>query len=122
MRNHSQFYIMKAYHLTSSGRKLGLRKIVRDEPDCTLLIAERLVNGRFVPVFIIGARADYGVSPGDKTTYTLDTGNGYRNDGEQLNIEHYLQIKNGKVIESDGKAHKTGELPDVEARYTFVMK
>ena len=121
--NRSDFYIMKAHHLTSSGRKLGLKKIVRDEPNCTILIAEREYGyGKKVSCFIIGCAGDYGVKPGDECSYTIDTGMGYRNQGERLTIEHILQVKGGVVVESDGVKRTDGLLPDVENAYTWVMK
>lgn len=113
----SQFYIMKAYHLTTSGRKLGLKKICKDEPDCTIVIAQRHLDhfgDRKVPVFIIGCRSDYGVQAGDKTTYTVDTGNGYRDKNKRLEIEGVLTVIDGQIQEEmKGK---------MDARYTFVMK
>ena len=124
----SDFYIMKAAHLTSSGRKLGLRKIMRDEPNCTIIVATRHYSwDKAVPCFIIGAQDPdrYGVEAGDKCTYTIDTGNGYRNQGNRLDIEGVIQVVDGAVV---------GELPDfaaqldpgpgdkLAARYTYVMK
>lgn len=64
--NRSDFYIMKAHHLTSSGRKLGMRKICKDEPNCTVLAVTREYGfGKKVDAFIIGCSGDYGVKPDD---------------------------------------------------------
>ena len=123
-----QFYIMKAYHLTNSGRKLNLKKIFRDEPNSTVLMATRKVGyNKYVPVFIIGCPGTYGVKPGDQTTYTIDTGNGYRCRNQELEIEHIMQVKNGELVEVDGQEipkglDGKGVIPQIDARYTFVMK
>ena len=119
----SAFYIMKAYHLTKSGRKLNLKKIFRDEPDSTVVMATRTRGwNQEVPVFIIGCPGDYGVKPGDASTYTIDTGNGYRERNQPLKIEHIFQVKNGVIVGADGKAVADGVIPETDARYTFVMK
>jgi hypothetical protein len=121
----SAFYIMKAHHMTSSGRKLGLKKILREEPDCTIVVATRHYGyDKKVPLFIAGSPSfdDYGVKSGDKTTYTIDTGNGYRCEGERLDIEHVIQVVDGKVTKVNGKLWNENKLPELPARYTFVMK
>ncbi len=119
----TDFYIMKAHHLTSSGRKLGLRKILRDEPNCTIVIATRHYGyDKSSECFIIGGRSDYGIKPGDTQTYTIDTGMGYRMNGERLDIEHILQVENGKVVQSDGHKVNCSFPPEMDARYTWVMK
>ena len=113
----AQFAIMKAYHLTSSGRKLGLKKIAKDEPNCTIVVATRHYGyDKKTPCFIIGTRGDYNVKAGDTSSYTIDTGNGYRNVNERLTIEHILHIRDGNIINTEGQA------TNLEARYTFVMK
>jgi len=115
----SQFYIMKAYHLTTSGRKLGLRKILRDEPNCTIVVATRHYGwGKSVPVFIIGCAGEYGVKAGDESSYTIDTGNGYRNQDECLDIVDVLQVVDGKIQDTDDDYDLCG----FGNRYTYVMK
>ncbi len=119
----SQFYIMKAAHLTSCGRKLGLPKIVKHETDCTIIVGERHYGwGKTSMVNIVGSRGDYGVSPGDKTTYTVDTGNGYRNRGEQLDIHHVLHIADGQLIKVNGRKVEAQPVPVGMTNYTYVMK
>ena len=119
----TDFYIMKAAHLTSSGRKLGLTKILRDEPNCTIVIATRHYGyDKTSECFIIGCRGSYGIKPGDTKSYTIDTGMGYRMNGERLDIEHILQVENGKVVESDGRKRRPDCPPEMDARYTWVMK
>ena len=119
----SQFYIMKAHHLTTSGRKLNLRKIFRDEPDATVIMATRHYGyNKRVPVFIIGCRSDYKVNPGKQSTYTIDTGMGYKCRDCVLDIEHIFQVENGRIIEADGVARNDGVIPQTDARYTYVMK
>jgi hypothetical protein len=109
----STFYIMKAHHLTSSGRKLSLDKIIRDTVEGTILVADRHVGwSKKVRSFIIGAHGDYGVKPGDTEQYIVDTGMGYKGNGE-LDIIDVLQVRNGEII-SGGTDH--------ENAYTWVMK
>lgn len=105
------FYIMKAYHLTSSGRKLGLTKICRDEPDCTILVAKR--DGK-VDAFIIGCSSscDYGVKKGSRSSYIIDTGNGYKGSGF-LHIKDVLQVRNGVIVQGSS---------EWDNAYTWVMK
>ena len=111
MSNH--FYIMKAHHLTSSGRKLGLKKIIRDEPNCTILVVDREHGyGKTVRAFIIGAAGDYGVKPGDSAQYTIDTGLGHKGGGS-MDIVDVLTIEDGIQTE--------GAFDHINA-YTWVMK
>ena len=121
----SPFYIMKAHHLTTSGRKLGLKKIIRDEPNTTILVATREHGyGQLVECYILGCPGDYGVKAGDRTTYTIDTGNGYKNRNSTLHIERVIQVKDGVIVEMDGRTvHPSMPLPPtLKARYTWVMK
>ena len=113
--NAPTFYIMKAYHLTNSGRKLGIKKILKDEPDCTLLVATRSHGyDKRVPCYIIGSRGDYGVKAGDNVFHTIDTGNGYRNQDMPMTVEAVLTVVDGKIQEPvEGK---------MDSRFTFVMK
>lgn len=108
----TKFYIMKAYHLTTSGRKLGLKKICRDEPNCTIVVGKREVGGRMVDCFIIGAQGDYGVKRGDEAEYIVDTGNGYKGGG-YLHIEDVLQVRNGAIVKG---------ATEWDNAYTWVMK
>ena len=118
----SAFYIMKARHMTSSGRKLGLKKILRDEPDCSIIVATRTHGwDKKVPCFIIGCRNDYSVKQGDMSSHTIDTGMGYTNTDRDLLIEDVLQVKNGMVYEING-VKVDPCVPKWNARYTFVMK
>lgn len=110
-----KFFIMKAHHLTTSGRKLGLKKICKDEPNCTIVVADREAGGRTIRCFIIGAAGDYGVKPGSEGEYTIDTGNGYKGGG-YLHILDQLQVRNGKIISA-----KIGTTC-WESAYTWVMK
>ena len=116
-RHRSDFYIMKAHHLTSSVRKLGLRKICRDEPNCTILQVTRYYNGKTVDAFIVGARGDYNVKRGDNVTYTIDTGNGYRCDGERMTVNCVIDVENGEITNLDA-----GTIRMIDNAYTWVMK
>jgi len=121
----SHFYIMKAHHMTSSGRKLGLPKVIREEPNCTIVVATRHYGyDKQVPLFLTGSQcdSDYGVKSGDISSYTIDTGMGYKCADEQLDIEHVIQVKNGEVVSVNGKRWTEDKLPAIPARYTFVMK
>ncbi len=111
---------MKAHHLTSSGRKLGLKKILRDEPNCTIIVATRHYGyDKAVKCFIIGCQGDYGVKTGDVSSYTIDTGNGYSIQGENLDIEHVIQVEGGEVKKG---FHNAAAAVGLENRYTWVMK
>jgi hypothetical protein len=111
------FYIMKAYHLTTSGRKLGLKKIIKEEPDCTIICATRHYSyNKSTECFIIGSRSEYGVQPGDKSTYIIDTGNGHKGDGyDELTINHIIHVENGQVTNDVN-------ISDIPNAYTWVMK
>jgi hypothetical protein len=121
----SDFYIMRAAHLASTPRKISLAKVAREEPNCTVILAKRFWGfDKEAEVFIIGSASenDYNVKAGDKSTYTIDTGNGYRNYNEKLEIEHVLMLKDGKVVRHDGKTCEPRELPEGENRHAYVMK
>lgn len=119
-----QFYIMKAVHLTSSGRKLGLAKVAREQGPCTIILAKRHYGWtKSVECTITGAQGSYGVQPGDTAVYTIDTGNGYKCRGSRLDIHHILQVNSdGMVIESDGEKCAPTPIPTGVNRYTWVMK
>lgn len=106
--NRQTFYIMKAWHLTSSGRKLGLKKICRDEPNVTCIVASR--DG--VPAFILGSAGNYGVAADEIHGYVIDTGNGYKGAG-CLEIIDVLQIRDGEIVKGSS---------DHANAYTWVMK
>jgi len=108
---------MKAAHMTSSGRKLGIAKIGKDEPNTTVVVATRHYGYyKTSECYIIGCQGEYGVKPGDTATYTTDTGNGYRNENERLDIEDVLQLDSeGNIKSQEGNV-------DLKARYTYVMK
>ena len=109
----SDFVIMKASHLTSSGRKLGLKKICRDEPNCTVLVVERNYGyDKSCPAFIIGCSNDYGVKRGDTASYKIDTGMGYKGEGD-MKIMDVLHIVDGAIKEGS---------TEHENAYTWVMK
>jgi len=110
--NRQTFYIMKAHHLTTSGRKLGLKKIARDEPNCTVVVARRDCGSTLVDCFIIGCAGDYGVARGEAHGYVIDTGNGYKGAG-CLEIKDVLQIRDGVIVKGS---------PEHDNAYTWVMK
>lgn len=114
----SDYYIMKAHHLTSSGRKLGLKKICRDEPNCVILAVTRGYSfNKNVDAFIIdhsGSRPN--VHPGDQATYTIDTGNGHGASGS-IHINQVLVVDNGVITNVDADIVAT--IPNA---YTWVMK
>jgi hypothetical protein len=118
------FYIMKAHHLTTSGRKLGLAKVAREQGPCTIILATRHYGyGKAVKAIITGCAGDYGVKAGDQSKYTIDTGMGYKNQGERLDIEQVIQVDaDGAMIEADGQSCEPQPVPKVENQYTWVMK
>jgi hypothetical protein len=118
---------MKAAHLTSSGRKLGLAKVAREQGECSILIAKRFYGwDKSADLFLTGCgNSDYGVAPGDEVQYTIDTGMGYTHRDSKMVIQHVLQINaDGKVVSRDGIACPPRDIPkgECENRYTWVMK
>ena len=110
--NHQQFYIMKAHHLTTSGRKLGLTKIARDEPNCTVLVVNRNHGMSTVRAFIIGSGHGYDVFEGQIHGFTIDTGNGHKG-SDRMEILDVIEIKDGVITKGSG---------DHENAATWVMK
>ncbi len=109
---HQQFYIMKAYHLTTSGRKLGLKKIAADEPNCTVLVANRNHGMGKVRAFIIGSGHGYDVFEGQIHGYTIDTGNGHKG-SDRMEILDVIEIRDGVITKGSS---------DHENASTWVMK
>ena len=119
----SMFYIMKAHHLTTSGRKLNLARILRDHPTCTVLAVTSETSKGDVDRFIIGSGHGYGVKPGDIEHSTIDTGMGHRDRGDQMTINQVFEFTNGICTKVNGQPRSADlGLPQTEAAYTFVMK
>lgn len=109
------YYIMKAYHITETSRKVSLARMLAEvgaEESCTILIANRSYGyNKSAPCFIMGSGTGYPEE--DETTYTIDTGNGHRNAGEALKILDRVVIENGEVVSGH---------TDHENAYPWVMK
>ena len=113
----TDFYIMKAAHMTSSGRKLGLKKIVKHEPNITIFAITREYGyGKKVDAFVT-SHGGSGVKVGEELTYTIDTGNGYKMNGERLVVNDIFIVKDGVITNKTSE-----ELKQVQNAYTWVMK
>jgi hypothetical protein len=111
--NRETFYIMKAHHLTSSGRKLGLKKIAREEPGTTILVVRRDHGTQLVDAFIIGSGHGYGIAKDEIHGYVIDTGMGYKGAGCMTIID---------VVEVNDDGEITSGRTDHANAYTWVMK
>lgn len=117
------FYIMRAHHLTSVGRKLNLARIIQDHPSCTILAVTCHTAYKDIDRYIIGSGKGYDVKAGDKDRTTIDTGLGLRNRGEEMTINHVYEFENGLLTSVDGQPYiAVTMLPKTEAAYAFVMK
>ena len=116
------FYIMRAAHIAATPRKVSIDRIIKEEPNCTIIVATRHRSwDQLIPVFIIGSPSDYNVKAGDTTSYTVDTGNGYRERDRKLDIHHIIQVKDGAVITIDGSESGTIDSAFSTA-HSFAMK
>lgn len=119
----SMFYIMKAHHLTSSGRKLNLARIIQDHPTCTVLAVTSETSKGNVDRFIIGSGHNYDVNAGDGAQTTIDTGLGHRDRGDLMMINNVFEFTNSICTKVNGEIRSADlGLPETKAAYTFVMK
>jgi phage tail tube protein FII len=123
----SQFYIMRARHLASTPRKLSVAAVARAQGECTLILATRRYGwDKTVPCTITGSRSDYDVKPGDKSSYTIDTGLGYRNRNSDLDIEQVFQINTEGLVDRVNGVDLIKPQPITnfvtDKRHTWVMK
>lgn len=94
------FYIMYVKdHLTPTN-KPNIEAIIEanNSSNVTIYVAQREYRfQKFAALFISSS----GINTEDKacqTTYTQDTGNGYRNRGKLLTIENVIHVKDGKIV------------------------
>jgi hypothetical protein len=111
----SKFTIMNASCLTNN-KSIKCEDIT--ESSSTILVCKRHTsdwNGKTSKIFVRGSGSDYGVKVGDVTTYTQDTGMGYKCKGYSLEVENVITVDiNGNIV---------SELPITsEKRRLWVMK
>ena len=84
----------------------------------TVIVAQRHYGyNKVSKIFIFGyGDSGYDCKKGDRKTYTIDTGNGYKNSGEILTIENVL------TYATDGTMVSQNNTGLNEARPIWVMK
>ena len=112
------FYIMSAKNHITPTSKPNIEAIIEanNSGKLTIYVAQReYAFQKFSALFITSS----GINTKDKacqTTYTQDTGNGYRNRGKLLTIENVIHVKDGKIV------HHENDIGLTEKRSLWVCK
>jgi len=97
----ADWYIMKGYHFPKSKTTIEEILAMDKEYDQTVMVCLRGSGYpvKWQEVFIIGSGGEYG-KVGEKKTYIIDTGNGYRGQGDEVEIQNIIQIKKGEIVKT----------------------
>lgn len=122
----TELYIMNASRATGKNKN-SVQDIIdfnMSDMEAGTIIAARLNRGydwrqdrdKIQPIFVSGYGTGYDYKPGQKVSYTIDTGNGYKRSREPLEIENIITVQNGEVAdEGNGRGMN-------ERRSLYVMK